>query len=218
MITKLDTQTTMRLAITLLIAATMGCSEQTSNTRNTSTPVTEQDSQESEQLRLTPPADWTLSASVSEPNFRRAHYTDGNNESLIVESFPIATATADAAEPIKYTDALAKQIASECTRFTEHNTFAGYEQGNATSVRLFLCSEHQVRKRSEATMLKAIRGQTNFYSIARQRWIDGAIDADSGADLAAELASWALTYKSIFVCQHNSATPECAADHADSSN
>ncbi|MDP6376646.1 MAG: hypothetical protein QF921_11605 [Pseudomonadales bacterium] len=111
-------------------------------------------------------------------------------------------------DPIEFMQGLAHDQAQGCKHFSDGGISAGFENGYATSTRLFVCENHPADRHDQITMVKSIRGNERFYVIARARRGE-AIAGGPGTALQTDIASWALYLRAIHLCEASSDAHPC---------
>ncbi len=154
-----------------------------------------------ELLMARPPEGWKVWSATQDPGLRVAQYvpadTDADNweqmlrlESMAGDPLP---------DPIEFLTALGRDQAAGCGQSSDLNIHSGQENNYATSVRLFSCRNDAAPDLDQVTLIKAIRGNENFYVIAlTRRTTSGESTRPPVSD--AEMAVWAAYMRTVTVC------------------
>lgn len=163
-----------------------------------------------EQLWLTPPKGWVLTANAND-SVRHVRYLDPAEptQSLTVESRPNTTLGTPAADPLDLIEQLAENERQDCAKAEDFNTFTGYEHGYATAVRLFICQPDDLTT-GQLTLLKIMQGQQQTYLVALEhQWSNttpntaeqtGLGFAENSKNIVDRVAVWSLYLRGVRVC------------------
>lgn len=111
----------------------------------------------------------------------------------------------DLPDPLEFVQGLAESQREACSDFADNAVFAGFENGYPTAVHILECGKNKRTQRPLLTMVKAIRGNTAFYTITRIWRLQNPpsqLIGDTGTlpiDQA-EVAAWAATLKDFRLC------------------
>ena len=182
----------IRIVLCVLILA--GCT-------TTSPPV---QAEKSERLNVEIPVGWTAAVSRTVGDIQVAeYYPPGSNQDWKQKISVEALSGSDLPDPLIFTDGMAEQQSRVCNRFNVDPIFAGFENGYASSVQMLQCGDNKRTGKDVVTVIKAIRGNTSFYTVTRIWRLDQAppplapetINLDQN-----ELAAWAQTLRNVLVC------------------
>ncbi len=102
-------------------------------------------------------------------------------------------------DPIEFLTAVGRDQTAGCGQSSDLNIHSGEENNYATSVRLFSCRNDVAPNLDQVTLIKAIRGNDNFYVIAlTRRTASGESARPPVSD--AEMAVWAAYMRTVTVC------------------
>ncbi len=162
-----------------------------------------------ERLLASPPPGWIRVFQMNKEKTRFSDFVpqgqDADNWStrLSIESH----ATEDLAlDPITLLISEAEQDESRCNFVQHFNIFSGLENDYETSVRLFLCGENAFTGKGEIKLVKAIRGETYFYSVRITRRLP-VFDVNQPDFANDEIATWSTFLKTVSVCDGTSEHP-----------
>lgn len=151
-------------------------------------------------LLQTPPA-WLQVTAQQSDAFRLAEFIPAGQDKqqwfdkLFVESNNLEPLP----DPIVFLEAMGKEQKTECEGTNDANISSGIENGYPTSVRLLVCNKNLNSARGEVTLIKAIRGNDNFYVISRARRSE-PLNNDAAPLTDKEMGEWSLYMRSIKLC------------------
>ena len=168
-----------------------------------------------EQLLAQPPSGWRQTGATSAAGMRTAEFVpddeDSENwvrrirfESLNQQPLP---------DPLEFTKLLEDDLRQRCDPAEAFGTFAGIENGYATSVNLLICHRDRESGQSEVTMVKTIQGGDHFYVVTRSKR-GPAVEEDQPAIEQEVIAAWSLYMKSIGVCDTDRTGHPCPREPA----
>ncbi len=159
-------------------------------------------------LLQTPPA-WLQVTAQQTDTFRLAEFIPAGQDEvqwfdkIFVESNNLEPLP----DPIVFLEAMGKEQKTECEGTNDTNVYSGIENGYQTSVRLLVCNKNLVSARGEVTLIKAIRGNDNFYVISRARRSE-SLQTETSPLSDQEMGEWSLYMRSIKLCDpRNDAHP-----------
>jgi hypothetical protein len=208
------------IALLLLLAACEKGSEtpaaQTpkSATGESVTESTTADRPSGEQLLGAPPRGWKEVFSSSNPGLRMAEFIpeDQDNDSWSQKITFESLNGKPVPDPIEFLEAISVDQRGTCEGFESYSTFSGFENGYPTSIQLLICARSRIIDQSQVTMIKAIAGNDNFYTISRAQR-GPALTEDTQALSETEIAGWSLYLRAITVCDTGSSEHECPDEH-----
>jgi len=165
-----------------------------------------------ERLLAEPPADWVQSFRTDAADIRMVEYVPGDTsdaagwvDKVSFESF----ATQPLPNPDEFVASIAAEQRKVCGKLADHETFSGIENGYPTAVRLLVCYSNPLTKKGQLTLLKAIRGDDNFYVITRSHRVP-PIQSDGDLPMPPELmAEWSMYLRAISVCNDDAPGHPC---------
>jgi hypothetical protein len=172
-------------------------------------------SSDGEQLLAEPPVNWQQVFRSDRPGTRLVEYVPddspaesperGWTEKLAFESFT--------GDPLPAPRDLIAQIAADqkatCEHFTSTETFAGEENGYPTVVQLLVCFVDKLTNKGQVSLLKAIRGDANFYVVTLAARTS-PMELDNELPLPKEIiAQWSAYLGAIRVCHTDMAAHPC---------
>ena len=117
-------------------------------------------------------------------------------------------------DPIELVTSIADDQRKTCDKFEDHNTFSGLENGYQTSVRLFVCSVNPLTNKGQLTLVKTIRGDSNFYVITRARRV-APIEMNGEMPIPpTTMAEWSLYLRAISACNPADPAHPCPTNAA----
>lgn len=205
------------LVSVLFITLLAGCQDSPSD--GTEASAAGSDSAEAvsgEQLIAQPPLGWIQSAASSVRGLRTASFIpEGEDDANWTRMIKFESMTEDPLpDPIEFVELLTLGQEEQCGTFESYATFSGLENGYQTSVNLLICHNDRKTKRSDVTMIKAIRGNDHFYVVSRSKRGPPVVE---GTPAIAEevVAAWSLYLKSIGVCDTGSSEHPCPVEPAE---
>jgi len=162
-------------------------------------------------LLQTPPA-WLQVAAEKSDAFRLAEFVPAGQDrtqwfdKLFIESNNLLPLP----DPIVFLEAMGKELKTECEGTSDTNIYSGVENGYETSVRLLVCNKNLNSARGEVTLIKAIRGNDNFYVISRARRSE-PLQIEEAPIADREMGEWSLYMRSIKLCDPRSDKHRCPA-------
>lgn len=212
----------MRCAILLLAIALVGCGggtpEQSAAPQPTATPTrpaTPSDTSP-EHLLAQPPEGWLQSFQTDGPGIRMVEYVPPKSnpnewaDKVSFESF----SDPPLPDPIQLLKSIADDQRKTCKKFSDHETFSGVENDYPTSVRLFICSENPLTGKGQLTLVKTIRGDSNFYVITRAKRV-APIETDTMPMPPEVMAEWSLYLRAITACSDTDPRHPCPVPSPD---
>jgi len=162
-------------------------------------------------LLQTPPA-WLQVTSQQSEVFRLAEFIPAGQDKkqwfdkLLIESNNLQPLP----NPIVFLEAIGRELKTECEGTNDINVHSGIENGYETSVRLMICNKNLNSARGEVTLIKAIRGNDNFYVISRARRSE-PLQTDASPLSDREMGEWSLYMRSIKLCDPRDNAHPCPA-------
>jgi hypothetical protein len=159
-----------------------------------------------EQLTARIPEGWVKAhsntfASMSSSEWIPSETTGDWQQKITLEAMQVD----DPPDPIDFVQGLADSQRSVCNEFAENTVFAGFENGYPAAVHLLQCGENKRTRQPLLTMVKAIRGNSAFYTITRiwrlqrdesnAKLDDGTLPVDT-----TEVAAWATHLGKFTLC------------------
>ena len=201
-------------ALPFLLAVLVSCSEPPPSTDTTQSSKAETETEEpakkGETLLLEPPPAWVRVSQEVDDKFRLAEFipvsqeTDEWQDKIFIESNSLLPLP----DPILFLEAMGREIKTECDGTSDANVYSGVENGYETSVRLLICNKNRNSARGEVTLIKAIRGNDNFYVISRARRSE-VLQTDSSPLPDKEMGEWSLYMRSVKLCDTRDANHPC---------
>lgn len=203
--------TTRRCSAFVLIGLLVACSPEKNTTpaARAATPL----ATGPEQLLADAPANWKQTFRTDGPGIRMVEFAPPDADpkdwadKVSFESFS-GTPLPD---PIELLTSIAEDQRKTCDKFTDHETFSGFENAYPTSVRLFVCPVNRLTNKGQLTLVKTIKGDQNFYVITRARRT-APIQLDADGKMPAEaktIAEWSVYLRAISACNTADTTHPC---------
>ncbi len=217
---------TMLMALWFLTAG--GCDRSASReVDDTATPgAPEADAATGEQLRLVPPATWTLANASKRDNFARAQYVrpvpeaDRENVDAAAATETLTLEQLDPqglSDPLVFLENLAAEQAQRCDDFDSIVISSGFENGHPSAVRLLRCPRRRVNNSASVSMAKAIAGNDRYYLLVFEK----RTAADGSEPLAqvteSDIATWSLYLRQATLCDSRSSEHPCPTSGPSSS-
>lgn len=167
-----------------------------------------------ERLLAEIPENWNRILTNKNSSLRLTEYVPPDSdesswtEKLSLESFSQTSLP----DPLELLDGMAITQQKACEKFTDTNTFSGYENSYPTAVRLFNCDKDKLTRMRKISLIKAIQGSENVYVISRSMRLGEQQSNLSEAQILQSIARWSRYLKAISVCelgneQHPCPTP-----------
>jgi len=168
-----------------------------------------------ETLLLEVPPAWLEVTSQGSDTFKLAEFVPAgqDKESWSDKLFVESNALQPLPDPIVFLEAMGSELKTECEGSSDANVHSGKENGYEISVRLLICNKNLNSARGEVSLIKAIRGNNNFYVISRWRRSE-PLQTDSSPLSDKEMGEWSLYMRSIKLCDATSETHPCGAPNA----
>jgi hypothetical protein len=195
------------LFTTLLI----GCTQLQHQAATPPSPAASTTPQTGEQLLAQPPAGWVQSFQTAAPGTRMVEYVPpGTDPADWTDKVSFESFSGDPLpDPVELATSVANDRRASCDGFASYATYSGSENGYPTAVRLFVCNHVKQTQKGQLTLLKMIRGDSNFYVIMRTRRVE-ALDNDAALPMPREvMAEWSLYLRAIGVCNSDAAAHPC---------
>ena len=156
----------------------------------------------SEQLIASPPPDWHRVYQLNTPKTRLSDFvpkgesdTDWTSK-LSVESFVTDDEEID---PINLLLHEVEQDKEKCAFVQHFNLFSGLQNAYETSVRLFLCGKNEFVGKGEVKLVKAIRGNGQFYTVRLIRRLP-PFSVNEPDFAKEEIAAWSIYVRRVMLC------------------
>ncbi len=163
-----------------------------------------------ERLLAQPPDTWQRVYELNTGNTRLADYMPAGqtdlewDTKLSFESFVMT----DPMDPIQALLYEVEQDEGRCSFLQHFNVFSGLENNYETSVRLFLRGRNEFVNRGEVKLVKAIRGNTYFYTVRLTRRLEPFEPHE--ADMAnEEMAAWSKFIGNVSLCDADNTAHPC---------
>ena len=165
---------------------------------------------EGETLLLEAPPAWLRGQERTTDKFRIVDFYPASNdrenwyEKLTVESNNLAPLP----DPIAFVTELGEAQKKQCTSSDHQNIATAIENGYQTSVRLLICGEDKTTGRVRVTLIKAILGNDDFYTISHTKRSD-PFETKQTPISKEEIGQWSLYMRSIKLCNTNDPDHPC---------
>jgi hypothetical protein len=189
------------------------CTDDTNRAGDTSSTVASPPEKPTgETLLLEVPPAWLEVTSQGSDTFKLAEFVPAgqSKESWSDKLFVESNSLQPLPDPIVFLEAMGGELKTECEGSSDANVHTGKENGYEISVRLLICNKNLNSARGEVSIIKAIRGNDNFYVISRARRSD-PLQTGSSPLSKTEMGEWSLYMRSIKLCDARDDAHPCSA-------